>query len=135
MPLVLQSDDAGKVGLDGFGNLFHHLRRHVLIEEQHDDGVAPLGATTYVHGRDVDVAAAQNGADLADHARPILVGQDQDVALGDELDVQVTQAHDARHPVEDRARDDLSPGARVGGHGDQVGVAGGGGLVGGNDHL
>ena len=66
------------------------------------------GAAAHVHGGDVHVVAAEDGADLAHHARPVLVGEHEDVPLGDELDVEIPQADDARHAVEHGARDDLA---------------------------
>src|SRR3989442_216558 len=51
--------------------------------------------------------------DVADDAGPVVIGEDKDVALGRELDVEVAQTHDSRLTVEDGAGDDLAPTARV----------------------
>ena len=60
--------------------------------------VAPHDAQ--VHGGDVDLVLAKDGADLADHAGTIAVGQQQHVLLGPEIHLVVAQLHDARHAFE-----------------------------------
>src|SRR4030067_194510 len=62
-------------GLPALAYLLDDLRRHVVVEEEDHDGAAALGAAPHVHGGDVDAMPAQDGADLADHARPVLVGE------------------------------------------------------------
>src|SRR2546422_231659 len=106
-------DEPREVRLDGARDLAELLRHQVLVEDQHHDGAAPLLPPPDVHRRDVDVLSSEDRADLADHARPVLIAEDQDVALARELDVEVAQTHDSRLTVEDGAGDDLAPTARV----------------------
>src|SRR5438034_8413297 len=83
-PALRQPNEPREVGLDGARDLTELLRDQVLIEDQNHDGATTLLPPPDVHRRDVDVGPAEDRADLADHPRSVLVGEDQNVALGRE---------------------------------------------------
>src|SRR5262249_2294112 len=102
-----EANEPGEIGLDRPGNLAELLGPEVFVKQEAGDRPAPLRPAADVHRRDIDVETTEDRADPADHAGAILVGNDQDVALGREFDVQVSQLDDARLAVEDGARDRL----------------------------
>src|SRR5256712_4288843 len=88
-----QPDEPREVRLDAARDLTELLRDQVLVEDQHHNGAAPLLPPPDVHRRDVDVLSPEDRADLADHARPVLIGEAQDVTLGRDPDVEAPQTH------------------------------------------
>src|SRR5215510_1045760 len=108
-------DQPGEIRLHGGGDLADLDGGQILIEQEDDDGATALGPPSDVHRGDVDVEAAEDRADTADHAGAVLVGEDEHEALRGELDVEVVQAHHARLAVEDSARDQLAAAGGLGG--------------------
>lgn len=102
--LLAQVDEAGAeevgdsvdFGNDFFGDGFFEVNNH--------HGAFADGFASNLHSGDVDVVLAQDGADLTDHARTVVVGDEQDGAFGDDIDAQVLDGDDVRFaPVEDGA--------------------------------
>jgi hypothetical protein len=118
-PSAARSRQVGRpdgVGADLTGELLEHLvRRGAVDGERHERLAAPRRAADLRAG-DVDAGVAQAGADHADDAGPVVVAEEQQVLLGDQLDVEAVDLDellDLRGPVRVPDTDTSSPVGRT----------------------
>src|SRR3989338_5928203 len=64
-------------------DLLEHLGRHVVVDVQAGDGGPPRPIPPVAHAGDVDLRLAEQRPERPDEAGPILVLEDEHVALGD----------------------------------------------------
>src|SRR5579859_5428630 len=73
-----------------------HIVGHAVIDREDHHRVAPRRVAPHLHARDVDVVLAEDGAELADHARTVLVPAHEKAAFGHEIDTKRVDAHGAQ---------------------------------------
>src|SRR5919198_2530523 len=136
LPTVVQLEEGTVVGADLGHHPVQHAGRDHAVDGQRHQRLAALAAPAHLHAGDVDPGLAEDGPDLADHARPVLVEQERHVVGGGQVDGDAVDLHQplrvARADGGARHRDRTA--GALAGHGDQVDpVLAGAGL--GLDHL
>ena len=78
-----------------------------FIDGDEHEGAAPAAPPADLHGADVDIELAEQGADAADHAGAVFVvaGEEEGAAFGDEVHVQAIDDDDMGLAVLDGAGD------------------------------
>src|SRR5579864_6454779 len=82
-----------------------HILRDAVVDREDHHRVAARRITPELHARDVDIVLAEDGPELTDHARAILVQAHEKAPFGHQVDAKGVDSHGPQLPHQDSAGD------------------------------
>src|SRR5579864_1427574 len=70
-----------------------HILRDAIVDREDHHRVASGRLAPELHARDIDIVLTEDGAELADHARAVLVEAHEEATFGHQVDAKGVDSH------------------------------------------